>query len=117
MDLLSENIRKQQKSAEDNTELLQNLMIGIENLGDNIEHIQKEMEFWKTPEVQEAEEEFVEITEPLQAEVRNFVPVISGPTEVPVIPIVSLPHLPTSSVPVSVLVVQGISSDSLRREM
>ena len=52
MDLLSENIGKQQKITEYNGELLQNLMIGIENLGDNMKHIQKEMEFWKTPEVQ-----------------------------------------------------------------
>ena len=41
-------------------------MIGIEkNLGDNMNHIQQEMQFWKTPEVQEAEEEFTEMEEQL----------------------------------------------------
>ena len=31
-------------------------MIGIENLGDNMENIQKEMDYWRNPELQEAEE-------------------------------------------------------------
>ena len=56
MDLLSENIERQQKTTYGNAELLQNLMIGIENLGDNMKNIQKEMEQWKDPEFLEAEE-------------------------------------------------------------
>ena len=91
-------------------------MIGIENLGDNMKHIQKEMEFWNTTEVQEAEEKFAEMAEQLQAEVPPFVPVVSGPTEVPITPIVSLPDLPASSVPISLPVVQGISLDPLIRD-
>ena len=51
MDILSESVEKQQKTAEDNAEQLQNLLVGVENLGDNPKHIQKEMEFWKTPEI------------------------------------------------------------------
>ena len=77
------------KIAEDNVELLQNSIIGIENLGDNMKHIQKEMEFWKTPEVQEVEEWFAEMEEQLQAEVPTFIRAISGPIVVPVKPMVS----------------------------
>ena len=58
MDVLSEFVEKQQKTREDNAKVLQNLLIGVENLGDNLKHIQKEMEFWKTAEFQEAEEEY-----------------------------------------------------------
>ena len=61
MDSLSENIEKQQNPAQDNAELLQNLLIGVKNLGHNLQHIQKEMEFWKTSEFQEAEEEYAEM--------------------------------------------------------
>ena len=54
MDVLSESVEKQQKAAEDNAELLQNLLIGVRNLGDNMKHIQKEIELWETPEFQES---------------------------------------------------------------
>ena len=60
------------------------------------------MEFWKTPEVQEAEEEFAEMAEQLQAEVPTFAPVVSGPTNIPITPSISAPQIPASlAVPVS----------------
>ena len=71
------------------------------------------MEFWKTPEVREAEREFAEMAEELETEVSLFVLVTSEPTGAIVPPIVSLPHLLASFVPVSVLVAQEVSSDSL----
>ena len=77
-------------------------MIGVENLGGNVKYIQKEMEFWKTPEFQTAEEEYAEMNRQLQAEVPPFVPAISGPTEVPLTPSIFAPKILVSlSVPVS----------------
>ena len=102
MDVLSESVEKQQKSTEDNAKLLQNLVIGVENLGDNLKHIQKEMEFRKTQEFQEAEEQYAEMNWQLQAEVPPFVLVILGPTEVQLTPSISAPQNPVSLfVPVS----------------
>ena len=44
MDLLSHSLEEQKKSVIDSTELLKDLMIGIENLGDNMKNMQKEMD-------------------------------------------------------------------------
>ena len=63
MDVLSASVEKQQKTAEDNAELSQNFLIGIENLGDNMKHIQKEIEIWRTLEFQEPEAEYAEMNE------------------------------------------------------
>ena len=57
------------------------------------------------------------MNEQLQAEVPLFVPVVSGPTEVPLTPMVSLPHLPALFVPVSIPIVRGNSWNPSLREM
>ena len=55
MDKISESVDKQQQTASENAELLQNLLVGIENLGDNLKSIHQEMDYWRNPEVQAAE--------------------------------------------------------------
>ena len=40
--------------------MLHNLLIGIENMGDNLKQFREEMEGWKTTELQNAEREFEE---------------------------------------------------------
>ena len=45
MDNIAEYVEKQQKTASENVELLQNLLIGVENLGENLKNIHKEMEY------------------------------------------------------------------------
>ena len=45
MDKISESFEKQQKIASENAELLQNLIIGVENLGENLKSIHKEMDY------------------------------------------------------------------------
>ena len=57
IELLSQSVEEQKKSVADTNELLKNLMIGIENPGDNMKNIQKEMNYWRNPEILEAEEE------------------------------------------------------------
>ena len=46
--------------------------------------IQKQMDYWRNPEVQEAEEEFTLLQENLQTEIPLFVPVEKGPENVPI---------------------------------
>ena len=36
IDVMNESVKKSQKAPEDNAELLQNLLVGIENMGENI---------------------------------------------------------------------------------
>ena len=74
IDTLSEAMEKSQKAAEDNTEMLQNLLIGIENMGDNLKQFREEMEGWKTTELQNAEREFEEAEQEMLTEVSLFVP-------------------------------------------
>ena len=74
------------------------------------------MEFWKTPEDQEAKEEFVEIEEQLQAKVPTFVPVVSGTTNISITPSISAPQIPASlAIPISSSM--GVSSDPSLNEM
>ena len=85
MDVLSESVEKQQKATKDKAQLLQNLMIGIENLGDNMKNIPKcDERLGISSEVQEAEEEYAHLQEELQQEVPLFVPASKGPENAPV---------------------------------
>ena len=52
---LSEALEGQKKDIADNSGLLKDLLIGIENLEDNLKNINKEMNYWRNPKVQEAE--------------------------------------------------------------
>ena len=47
--------KSRKKSVSDSAGLLKYLLIGIENLGDNMENIRKEMDYWRNPKVMEAE--------------------------------------------------------------
>ena len=58
-------MEQQKKSVEDTNELLKDLMMGLENMSDNLKIIQKEMDFQRNPEIQEAEEEFYDLQEEL----------------------------------------------------
>ena len=47
MDELNESVQKAQKVTVDNAELLQNLIVGMENLGENFKKLRKDMEGWE----------------------------------------------------------------------
>ena len=53
----TETIKNQQKTITDTAELLRDLMVNIENLGENVQNFQRELETWRSPEIQEAEME------------------------------------------------------------
>ena len=48
MDHLSVTVVESRKEAQTNAEVLQNLLVGIENLGENCKNMQKEMVTWQT---------------------------------------------------------------------
>ena len=75
MDLPSKLLEEQKKSVSDSADLLKGLLIGIESLGENMKHIQKEMDYWRNSEVMEAEEEL----ERLHDKVPLSVPASKGP--------------------------------------
>ena len=69
----------QKKSVEDTNQLLKDLIVGLENMSDNLQMIQKEMDFQPN---QEAEEEFHDLQEELQQEAPFFVLASEGPKTV-----------------------------------
>ena len=81
------NSLEQKKLVDNSTTLLRDLMIGIENLGENMKNIQKEMDYWRNPEVMEAQEEL----ECLHNEVPRQIPASKGLENVTV----SLPEDPS----------------------
>ena len=68
----SQSMENQKKSVDATNELLRDLIVGLENMIDNVKLIQKEMDFQRNPEGQEAEEEFTHLQEELQQEVHLF---------------------------------------------
>ena len=46
IDFINESVKKSQKAVEGNAELLQNLLVGIENMGKNFKKLREDMELW-----------------------------------------------------------------------
>ena len=61
IDVINESVQKAQKATEDNAELLQNLFVGVENMGENLKKFREEMESWKSIELQNSEREYEEM--------------------------------------------------------
>ena len=55
IEVLTQYVVEQKKIAKDTNELLKDLMMGIENMSDNMKNMQKEMDYWRNPNVLEAE--------------------------------------------------------------
>ena len=53
--ILSESVMKSQKIAQDNADMLQTLLVGMENLGENFKQFRGNMDYWQTPENPNAE--------------------------------------------------------------
>ena len=68
MDQLTATVVESQKSAQTNSEVLQNLLVGIENLGENFKTMQAEMIAWQG-EYQNAEGEYQRMNAELLQEV------------------------------------------------
>ena len=85
IDKLSESVSKSQKSAQDSAELLQTLLVGMENMGENFKNLREDMVTWQT-DYQNAEKEYEQMQQELLEEVSLSVPVVSGPKSVAVNP-------------------------------
>ena len=72
LDAVSENVSEAQKVALETSELLQNLLVGMENLGDNVKQLREEVNAWGEPEGQEILDELM-----------KEVPVVSSASEQP----------------------------------
>ena len=112
---MTESVQKAQKLAEENAEFLQSLLVGVENMGENLKKFREEMEGWKSAELQNAEREYEAVNEELLTEVSLSIPAVTEPMQIPFTP-VSAPQFPVNpTVPVSHS--SGIASDPELREM
>ena len=91
----SATIVESQKEARTNADVLQNLFVGIENLGENFKNMQEEMIAWQTS-YQNAEGEYRRMNEELLQEIPLSAPVEVRPEIADSPPVVSLPSVPTS---------------------
>ena len=91
-----------------NAEMLQTLLVGIENMGENAKKLQEVMVNWQS-DYQNAEREYEKMNEDLLQEVSLSVPAVTRPENAANPPIVSLPQVstPQFSVPQSVSVSQS----------
>ena len=72
---LFEKVEEQNKSAAGNAEVLRDLMVRIENLGENMNTMKTELICLGDPQVQEAEEELNRLQDPVSL----TIPVSKGP--------------------------------------
>ena len=68
IDVRNESVKKLQKAAEDNAELLQNLLVGIDNMGEYFKKLWEDMELWQSPEYENAEREYEQMNRELMEE-------------------------------------------------
>ena len=80
IDQLSETVNQSQKTAQDNADILQTLLVGMENLGEHFKQLQADLEHWKSPAYQDAEREYAEMNQNLLQEVSLSVPAVSRAT-------------------------------------
>ena len=92
INMVDESVKKSQKTAEDNAELLQNVLVGIENMGENLKKLREDMELWQTPEYQDAEREYVQMNSELMEEVTPFIMAVTEPIPASISPHVSVPQ-------------------------
>ena len=111
IDKLSISMNESQKSAQNNAEALQTLLVGIENMGENFKKVQEDMVNWQS-DYQNAEREYAQMNEDLLQEVPLSVPAVTRPETAAIPPVVSLPQVttPQSSIPQSVNVSQSVDA-------
>ena len=93
---LSISVNESQKSAQNNAEVLQTLLVGIENMGENVKKLQEDMVNWHS-DYQNAEREYEQMNADLLQEVPLSVPAVTRPENAANPPIVSLPQVPHHS--------------------
>ena len=64
IDKLSISVNESQKSAQNNAEMLQTLLVGIKNMGKNFKKLQEDMVNWQS-DYQNAEREYEQMNEDL----------------------------------------------------
>ena len=69
IDAVDESVQRTEKAAADNAEILHNLLVGIENLSDNVKQLKEEIHGYGDPEVQK------ELDEVLMKEADETLPV------------------------------------------
>ena len=92
-----------QKEARTNAAVLQNLLVGIENLGENFKNMQEEMLAWQIG-YQNAEGEYHHMNEELLQEIPLSAPAEVGPESAVTLLVASVPPVPTSQFIVPALV-------------
>ena len=108
MDQLSAIVVESQKEARTNAGVLQNLLVGIENLGENFKNIQEEIVAWQTS-YQNAEGGYQRMNEELLQEIPLSAPTKVRPEIAVTSPVVSVPTVSTSqfTVPAPICVPQS----------
>ena len=95
IDQLSDSVKQSQKTAQDNAEMLQTILVGMENLGENFKQLQENMDYWQMPENPNVEAEHQRLNEELLKEVPLSVPVTLGPMTENASPVISFPQVVT----------------------
>ena len=79
---LNQSVETTQQKAADHTGILQDLLVGLENMDENMKRFREEMKEWRNPELQmAAEREHAHLNEELLQEVSLSVPVTSAPSQ------------------------------------
>ena len=95
IDKLTESVIQSQKTAQDTAEMLQTILLGMKNLGENFKQLQENMDYWKMPENPNVEAEHQRLNEELLKAVPLSIPVTLGPMTENASPVISFPQVVT----------------------
>ena len=104
-------MQKAQRSAEENTELLQNLLVGVENMGENLKNFHEEF--------QNAERDYEAVNEELLTEVPLSLPAESEPSQIPFTSVSAsqFPVNPTVPIPSSSRINSDLGLQSMQERL
>ena len=101
IDTVSESAQQAHKTAQDNAEILHTLLVGMENLGENVKQLREQIVSWEEPGEQEVLDDLLKEVPLVPLSPEQSQPIDKSPTVTAEIPVMNTPTLfPPSTGPV-----------------
>ena len=101
IDTVSESAQQAHKTAQDNAEILHTLLVGMENLGENVKQLREQIVSWEEPGEQEVFDDLLKEVPLVPLSPEQSQPIDKSPTVTAEIPVMNTPTLfPPSTGPV-----------------
>ena len=98
IDSVSESVHEVHKTAQENAEMLHNLLVGMENLGDSVKQLREEVNAWGGPEEQEVLDDLMKEVPTIPSSSEQPQVISQSPAATLQIPSITTPILSTPAI-------------------